>query len=146
MLLDHLREKPSSNVKDSAGPSTWSLTPYKEGNSPPRPNAQPGTSKPSVKEKEEEETKKNKERRRRIAVPTMFGIDQEISLAAHGRMDTQKGGKEKPWRKLRIKPEFNMAEEERKRAFVERVTEALEEVEDQAGVQHGGGGEEEGFC
>ena len=79
-----------------------------------------------MKEKEEEETKK-KERRRRIAVPTMFGIDQEISLAAHGKMDTHKGGKEKPWRKLRIKPEFNMAEEERKRAFVERVTETLKE-------------------
>ena len=57
----------------------------------------------------------------------MFGIDQEISLAAHGKMDTDKGGKEKPWRKLRIKPEFNMAEEERKRAFVERVTETLKE-------------------
>jgi len=81
-----------------------------------------------VKEKEEEEEmNKKKERRRRIAVPTMFGIDQEISLAAHGRMDTVKSGKEKPWRKLRIKPEFNMAEEERKRAFVERVTETLKE-------------------
>jgi len=133
-------KKPSSNVKDSAGPSTWSLTPYKEGNSPPRPNAQPGTSKPSVKEKEEEETKKNKERRRRIAVPTMFGIDQEISLAAHGRMDTQKGGKEKPWRKLRIKPEFNMAEEERKRAFVERVTGTLREKLKDGSL---GGGEDE---
>jgi len=78
-----------------------------------------------VKEKEEE--MKKKDRRRRIAVPTMFGIDQEISLAAHGKMDTDKGGKEKPWRKLRMKPDFNMAEEERKRAFVERVTETLKE-------------------
>jgi len=119
-------KKPTPKVADTSGPSTWSLTPYKEGNSPPRSNAQPGPSKPTVKEKEEEETKK-KERRRRIAVPTMFGIDQEISLAAHGKMDTHKGGKEKPWRKLRIKPEFNMAEEERKRAFVERVTETLKE-------------------
>ena len=41
----------------------------------------------------QEESKK--ERRRRIAVPTMFGIEQEISLAAHGKMDTTKGGKEK---------------------------------------------------
>ena len=73
----------------------------------------------------QEESKK--ERRRRIAVPTMFGIEQEISLAAHGKMDTTKGGKEKPWRKLRMKPEFNMAEEERKRAFVERVTETLKD-------------------
>jgi len=120
-------KKPTPKVADTSGPSTWSLTPYKEGNSPPRSNAQPGPSKPTVKEKEEEEETKKKERRRRIAVPTMFGIDQEISLAAHGKMDTDKGGKEKPWRKLRIKPEFNMAEEERKRAFVERVTETLKE-------------------
>ena len=70
----------------------------------------------------------------------MFGIDQEISLAAHGRMDTQKGGKEKPWRKLRIKPEFNMAEEERKRAFVERVTGTLREKLKDGSL---GGGEDE---
>lgn len=73
-------------------------------------------------------------------MPTMFGIDQEISLAAHGRMDTQKGGKEKPWRKLRIKPEFNMAEEERKRAFVERVTGTLREKLKDGSL---GGGEDE---
>jgi len=121
-------KKPTPKVLDTAGPSTWSLTPYKEGNSPTRPTVQPaaGPSKPA-EEKAEEEPKKKKERRRRVAVPTMFGIDQEISLAAHGKMDTDKGGKVKPWRKLRIKPEFNMAEEERKRAFVERVTETLKE-------------------
>jgi len=122
-------KKPTAKVEeDTAGPSTWSLTPYKEGNSPPRRPNVAGPSKPvvEVKEAEEEETKtKKKERRRRVAVPTMFGIDQEISLAAMGRMDTDKGGKVKPWRKLRIKPEFNMAEEERRRAFVERVTETL---------------------
>ena len=70
----------------------------------------------------------------------MFGIDQEISLAAHGRVDTQKGGKEKPWRELRIKPEFNMAEEERKRAFVERVTGTLREKLKDGSL---GGGEDE---
>ena len=55
-------------------------------------------------------------------------------------MDTQKGGKEKPWRKLRIKPEFNMAEEERKRAFVERVTGTLREKLKDGSL---GGGEDE---
>jgi len=57
----------------------------------------------------------------------MFGIDQEISLAAHGKMDVDKGGKEKPWRKLRIKPKFNREEEERKRDFIEKVADTLKE-------------------
>ena len=84
-----------------------------------------GPSKPA--EVKEDETKKKKERRRRVAVPTMFGIDQEISLAAHGKMDTDKGGKVKPWRKLRIKPKFNREEEERKRDFIEKVAGTLKE-------------------
>jgi len=138
-------KKPSSQVSDSSGPSTWSLTPYVEGDSPPRPNIQPGapgskstwsltplvegssstSQSGSNKPKEKEENKKKG--KRRIAGPTMFGIDQEISLAAHGKMDVDKGGKEKPWRKLRIKPKFNREEEERKRDFIEKVAGTLKE-------------------
>ena len=110
--------RPKIQPGPSGSKSTWSLTPLVEGSSS---TSQSG---PNKQEEKEENKKKGK---RRIAGPTMFGIDQEISLAAHGKMDVDKGGKEKPWRKLRIKPKFNREEEERKRDFIEKVAVTLKE-------------------
>jgi hypothetical protein len=69
----------------------------------------------------------------------MVYIDQEVSMACAGRLDVDRSGREKPWRKLRNKRTYDQEEEEQKAALVRRVASNIRE---RGGLE--GGEEEEG--